>query len=97
MLRREELLHDVVNLKEDAERERETKRPFSGKYVGKKGRTLVSRRDVSKQAEKGKNENLFPPCRPIEEETICPLCLDSHEENWIPCGNCKSRGAPKHF
>lgn len=62
---------------------------LSGKDVSKKGKTLVSGRDVSKKAKKNKKENLTPPHRPIEEETICPLCLESHEEDWIQCGNCK--------
>ncbi|KAK9686894.1 hypothetical protein QE152_g36856 [Popillia japonica] len=56
----------------------------------KKGKSLVSGRDVSKKTKKDKNENLIPPCRPIEEETICPLYLDSHEEDWIQCGKCKA-------
>ncbi|KAK9721826.1 hypothetical protein QE152_g20013 [Popillia japonica] len=70
---------------------RETKKTLSGKDVSKKGKSLVSGRDVSKKAKKDENENLIPPCRSIEEETICPLCLvDSHKEDWIQCGKCKA-------
>ncbi|KAK9679978.1 hypothetical protein QE152_g39515 [Popillia japonica] len=58
--------------------------------VSKKGKRLVSRRDVSKKTKKDENENLIPPGRPIEEETICPLCLHSHEEDWIQRGKCKA-------
>ncbi|KAK9736914.1 hypothetical protein QE152_g11152 [Popillia japonica] len=63
---------------------------FIGEDVSKKGKSLVSGRDVSKKAKKDENENLIPPCRSIEEETICPFCLDSHEEDWIQCGKCKA-------
>ncbi|KAK9680553.1 hypothetical protein QE152_g39003, partial [Popillia japonica] len=60
------------------------------KDVSKKGKSLVSGRDVSKKAKKDENENLISPCRSIEEETICPFCLDFHEEDWIQCGKCKA-------
>lgn len=54
--------------------EREAERPLPGK-------------DVGKNAKKYKNENLIPPCKTIEEETIGPLCLDSHEWDCMQCGN----------
>ncbi|KAK9694400.1 DDE superfamily endonuclease [Popillia japonica] len=76
--------------KEMLKEKRETEKTLSGKDVSKKGKSLVSGRDVSKKPKKDENENLIPPCRPIEEETICPFCLDSHEEDWIQCGKCKA-------
>ncbi|CAH1987730.1 unnamed protein product [Acanthoscelides obtectus] len=60
----------------------------SEKDVIKKGKSLLSGRDVSKKTKTNKNENLPPPRRSIEE-TVCPLCAESHEEDWIQCGNCK--------
>ncbi|KAK9754805.1 hypothetical protein QE152_g953 [Popillia japonica] len=50
----------------------ETKRPVSGN-------------DVSKKAKKDENEDLILPIRTIEEETVCPLCLNTHEEDWMQC------------
>lgn len=62
---------------------------LSGQDTSKKGKNLVSGKDVSKKGKNKKKENQSPPHRPIEEKTICPLCLESHEEDWIQCGNCK--------
>lgn len=65
------------------------KKKVSRKNV-KKGKSLLSGRDVSKKTKKTKNENLPPPRTPDEEKTVCPLCAESNEEDWIQCGNCKN-------
>lgn len=56
----------------------------------KRGKKLLSGKDVSKKSKKSKKIDGNKQQQATSEQTTCPLCLESHEEDWIQCGNCKA-------
>lgn len=68
------------------EKQKDTKRVESAK----RGKSLMSGKDVSKKSKKNKTDNQNHQQGPTQAVTFCPLCLESHDEDWIQCGNCKA-------
>lgn len=83
------MLEQKIVDKRSVESVKRGKNLLSEEEVSKKGKRLLSGKDTSKNIKKKQKGDHSPPRNPTEEKTTCPLCLESHEEDWIQCRSCK--------